>query len=159
MGFLDQWAQAFVAELDTLVDGIGPGSGFDPGAAWQVDGQVGSGPADGLDAWAGSGARQVADVQIGEARRGADTALTEGFRAAQAAAGVARDRLQRIRAEVGDGVLALQSVADTQAGREQMADLLDRKASEVREVVSQALESSSAAAATLGDAVQGYGRR
>lgn len=156
MGFLDQWAQAFVAELDTLVGAIGRRSGFDPGAAWQVAGRAGSEPADGLDAWAGSGAQQVADVQIGEARRGADTALADGFRAAQAAAEAARGQLQRIRAEVHGGVVALQSVADTQAGRAQMADLLDRKSSEVREVLVQARESSSAAAAMLGEAGHGY---
>lgn len=53
-------------------------------------------------------------------------------------------------------MVALQSVADTPAGRAQMADLLDRKSSEVREVLVQARESSSAAAAMLGEAGHGY---
>ncbi len=157
MGFLDGLAQSFIAELDALVGAAGPGAGFDPGAAWRPDCQAGPGAVDGLDAWSGSGAQQVGDFEIGGARRGADATLAQGFRAAQVAAGAARDQLQRIRAEVRSGVVALESVADTQAGREQMADLLDRKSSEVREVLVQARESSSAAATTLGAAGQGYG--
>lgn len=158
MGFLDGLAQSFVVELDALVGAVGPGTGFDPAAAWRADGQAASAAADSLDAWSGSGAQQVGDFEIGGARRGADATLARGFRTAQVATGVARDQLQRIRAEVQGGVVALESVADTQAGRAQLADLLDRKSSEVREVLVQARESSSAAAATLGEAGQGYGR-
>jgi hypothetical protein len=111
--------------------------------------------------WSGAGADEAksADAEIvrtGRARGEVDQSLGQGILDAQAAARTSQSRLRQIHAEVQAGIQALRPSMNTPAGRQQMADLLQRKSSEAREVIRQAQDASTRAAAAMGSAGQGY---
>ncbi|MDT5086045.1 MAG: hypothetical protein QOJ61_3088, partial [Mycobacterium sp.] len=86
-----------------------------------------------------------------------DETFAQAILAAKQAARDSQERLQQIHADVQSAVRALQPSMDTPAGRQQMADLLQSKTTEAREVIRAAQDASARAASAMGSAGQGYG--
>lgn len=112
--------------------------------------------------WSGEAADEArsADARLAQASRTrgeADQELARGIIDAGAAARSAHERLRTIQADVEAGVAALRPSLDTPAGRQQLATLLDSKASEAREVIGQVQAAAAQAAAAMGAATAGYG--
>lgn len=112
-------------------------------------------------AWSRKGAQEAAEVdaQLSRARRArgeADQALAEAVGDAQSAAHRSQRRLREVLAEIEAGVRALQPSLDTPAGRQQLVDLLHRKAQDAAGVIGQAQEASQQAATVLASAQDGY---
>jgi hypothetical protein len=112
--------------------------------------------------WSGAGAddAQAAHAvlaQVSRNRGSSDETFAQAILAAKQAARDSQERLQQIHAEVQSGVRALQPSMDTPAGRQQMADFLQSKTAEAREVIRTAQDASARAASAMGSAGQGYG--
>jgi hypothetical protein len=97
-------------------------------------------------------------AQLSRTRGSSDEAFAQAILAAKQAARESQERLQQIHAEVQSGVRTLQPSMNTPAGRQQMADFLQSKTSEAREVIRAAQDASTRAASAMGSAGQGYGR-
>ncbi|KMV22096.1 DUF4226 domain-containing protein [Mycobacterium heckeshornense] len=166
MGVLEREAQELMSQIAAL---IGPplaaapdssevgladqASEQDPAGAFPWGGQTA--------AWSRKGAQEAAEVdaQLSRARRArgeADQALTGAVRDAHAAAHRSQTRLREVLAEIEAGARALQPSLDTPAGRQQLVDLLHRKAQDVTEVIGQAQEVSRQVATVLASAQHGY---
>jgi hypothetical protein len=125
-----------------------PGSTFpmsDTGA-----GDAGAAPA----SWSGKGGEAADDAEaslqntraaLSEADRGLYTNLND----AHTADAQSRTQLQRIDQEIRAGIAALQPSLGTAAGRQQLADFLEAKADQAKQVAETAQQTSSRIAATL----------
>lgn len=97
--------------------------------------------------WDGKGAEQ-ADAATAKLQRThealdeADQGLAQHIIDAHNADAQTKTQLQRIQQEIQLGVAAMQPSLGTVAGREQLAEFLDRKASEAKQVASNAQEKS-----------------
>ena len=112
--------------------------------------------------WSGAGAddAQAAHAvlaQVSRNRGSSDETFAQAILAAKQAARDSQERLQQIHAEVQSGVRTLQPSMNTPAGRQQMADFLQSKSTEAREVIRAAQDASARAASAMGSAGQGYG--
>lgn len=85
----------------------------------------------------------------GELREAAESMLTRNLSQAHAAAAESQARMRQLHQEIQTGCEALRPRLGQQAGKEQMAQLLDSKASEVKQTVDQAQQTSSGLAANL----------
>lgn len=97
--------------------------------------------------WDGKGADQAeaADAKLRkthDALNEADQGLAQHIIDAHTADAQTKTQLQRIQQEIQQGVAAMQPSLGTAAGREQLAEFLDRKASEAKQVASNAQEKS-----------------
>ena len=104
--------------------------------------------------WSGKGAEVADDAeasleQTRAALSEADRGLYANLNDAHTAATQSRADLQRIHQEIRTGIAALQPSLGTPAGRQQLADFLERKASEAKQVADAAQQTSSRIAATL----------
>jgi hypothetical protein len=104
--------------------------------------------------WSGEGAKgaDAAEASLNHTRAALDEAdrrLFTGLADAHAADAQTRLQLQRIHHEIQSGVAALQPSLDTPAGREQLADLLERKATEAKQVSRDAQEAAERLAANI----------
>jgi hypothetical protein len=104
--------------------------------------------------WSGEGAKgaDAADASLDHTRAALDEAdrrLFTGLADTHAADAQTRLQLQRIHHEIQSGVAALQPSLDTPAGREQLADLLERKATEAKQVSRDAQEAAERLAANI----------
>jgi hypothetical protein len=106
-------------------------------------------------AWSGAGAddAQAAHAVLARVSRNRSSSDETFAQAILAAKQAARDS----RAEVQSGARALQPTMNTPAGRQQMADFLQSKSTEAREVIRAAQDASARAASAMGSAGQGYG--
>jgi hypothetical protein len=112
--------------------------------------------------WSGAGAddAQAAHAVLGQVSRNrgsSDETFAQAILAAKQAARDSQERLQQIHSEVQSGVRSLQPSMNTAAGRQQMADFLQSKSTEAREVIRAAQDASARAASAMGSAGQGYG--
>ena len=112
--------------------------------------------------WSGAGAddAQAAHAvlaQVSRNRGSSDETFAQAILAAKQAARDSQERLQQIHAEVHSGVRKLQPSMNTPAGRQQMADFLQSKTAEAREVIRTAQDASAQAASAMGSTGQGYG--
>jgi hypothetical protein len=112
--------------------------------------------------WSGAGAddAQAAHAVLGQVSRNrgsSDETFAQAILAAKQAARDSQERLQQIHSEVQSGVRSLQPSMNTPAGRQQMADFLQSKSTEAREVIRAAQDASARAASAMGSAGQGYG--
>lgn len=97
--------------------------------------------------WSGEGAEQAEAANAAlqrtrEAMNRADEGLGQSITDAHAAAAQSKMQLQQIQQEIRTGIAAMQPSLGTAAGREQLAQFLDQKASEAKQVVSNAQEMS-----------------
>lgn len=97
--------------------------------------------------WTGEGADKAdaADASLRKTRDAlnqADQGLAQNITAAHTADAQSKTQLQRIQQEIQTGVAAMQPSLGTAAGREQLAEFLDRKASEAKQVAKNAQEMS-----------------
>ncbi|TDH47877.1 DUF4226 domain-containing protein [Mycobacterium eburneum] len=95
--------------------------------------------------WDGKGADQAdtADAALRrthDALNEADQGLAQHIIDAHTADTQTKTQLQRIQQEIQQGVAAMQPTLGTASGREQLAEFLDRKASEAKQVASNAQE-------------------
>jgi hypothetical protein len=97
--------------------------------------------------WDGQGADE-ADTAAAALRKThdalneADQGLAQRIIDAHTADAQTKTQLQRIQQEIHQGVTAMQPTLGTASGREQLAEFLDRKASEAKQVASNAQEKS-----------------
>lgn len=104
--------------------------------------------------WSGQGAEEAdaADASLRKTREAlnqADQGLAQTITAAHTADAQSTMALQRIQQEITVGVAAMQPSLGTAAGREQLAEFLDRKASEAKQVARNAQEMSTRLASNL----------
>ena len=104
--------------------------------------------------WSGKGADSAddADASLQQSRAAlseADRGLYANLNDAHTAAAQSRAHLQRIHQEIRAGIGALQPSLATPAGRQQLADFLETKASEAKQVADAAQQTSSRIAASL----------
>ncbi len=97
--------------------------------------------------WSGEGAEEAdaTDAALRKTREAlnqADQGLAQNITDAHAADAQSKAQLQRIQQEIQLGVAAMQPSLGSPAGREQLAEFLDRKASEAKQVASNAQEMS-----------------
>lgn len=97
--------------------------------------------------WSGKGAEEAdaADAALRKTRDAlnkADQGLAQNITDAHTADAQSKAQLQRIQQEIQLGIAAMQPTLGTAAGREQLAEFLDRKASEAKQVASNAQEMS-----------------
>lgn len=97
--------------------------------------------------WSGPAAEEAdtADAALRKAREGlnqADQGLAQNITAAHTADAQSKTQLQRIQQEIRTGVAAMQPSLGTAAGREQLADFLDRKGAEAKQVATNAQDRS-----------------
>jgi uncharacterized protein DUF4226 len=97
--------------------------------------------------WSGKGADEAdaTDAALRKTREAlnqADQGLAQNITDAHTADAQSKAQLQRIQQEIQLGVAAMQPSLGTPAGREQLAEFLDRKASEAKQVASNAQEMS-----------------
>lgn len=97
--------------------------------------------------WSGKGAEEAAAADAAlrktrDALNQADQGLAQNITDAHTADAQTKTHLQRIQQEIQLGIAAMQPTLGTAAGREQLAEFLDRKASEARQVASNAQEMS-----------------
>lgn len=85
----------------------------------------------------------------GELRKAAEIMLARNLSQARAAAVESQARMRQLHQEIETGCEALRPRLNQQSGKEQMARLLDSKASEVKQAVDHARETSSGLAANL----------
>ena len=95
--------------------------------------------------WSGRGAEgaDAADAALRETRAAlseADRGLYENLNEAKVAATQSRTQLQRIHAEIRSGIAAMQPSLSTPAGREQLADFLELKATQAKRIATEAQE-------------------
>ena len=98
--------------------------------------------------WDGKGADEAdtADAALRrthDALNEADQGLAQQIIDAHTADAQTKTQLQRIQQEIQQGVAAMQPTLGTAAGREQLAEFLDRKASEAKQLASNAQEKAS----------------
>ncbi|GAB5901825.1 DUF4226 domain-containing protein [Mycolicibacterium mageritense] len=179
MGELDRMAEDLMAVLTTLtapagVDdrSIGPmiaasASGGTTAPASEAAG-VGAGGAQSqpwnehLEGWSGAGADELrsADQALAQARRDRediDQQFTRGIEEARGAARASQERLRAVLAEVEAAQLQLRPSLDTQAGRQQYAELLESKLAEVQTILADAQESHGRGVTALMSAAARYG--
>lgn len=97
--------------------------------------------------WTGQGADEAdtADASLRKTRDAlnqADQSLGQNITNAHTADAQSKMQLQRIQQEIQMGVAAMQPSLGTAAGREQLAEFLDQKASEAKQVAKNAQEMS-----------------
>ena len=97
--------------------------------------------------WSGKGAEEAdaTDAALRKTREAlnrADQGLAQNITDAHTADAQSKMRLQRIQQEIQSGIAAMQPSLGTAAGREQLADFLDRKAAEAKQVARNAQELS-----------------
>lgn len=97
--------------------------------------------------WTGKGAEEAdaTDASLRKTRDAlnqADQGLAQNITDAHTADAQSKAQLQRIQQEIQLGIAAMQPTLGTAAGREQLAEFLDRKASEAKQVASNAQEMS-----------------
>lgn len=105
-------------------------------------------------AWSGKGAEEAdaTDAALRKTREAlnqADQGLAQNITRAHTADAQSKAQLQRIQQEIQLGIAAMQPTLGTAAGREQLAEFLDRKASEAKQVASNAQEMSTRLASHL----------
>lgn len=105
-------------------------------------------------AWSGEGAKEAdaADAALQRTRDAlnqADQGLGQNIIDAHTADAQSTMALQRIQQEIQVGVAAMQPSLGTAAGREQLAEFLDRKASEAKQVARSAQEMSTRLASSF----------
>ena len=105
-------------------------------------------------AWSGEGADEAdaADASLQKTRDAlnqADQGLAQNITDAHTADAQSTMALQRIQQEIQVGVAAMQPSLGTAAGREQLAEFLDRKASEAKQVARSAQEMSTRLASSF----------
>jgi hypothetical protein len=115
-----------------------------------------------LTGWSGHGSEQfrAADealVRASRDREKIDRELAEAFRNAAGAAGGSLQRLRAIKADVQAARQALGPSLDTQAGRQQYAELLQSSIAEVQTILAQAKESHERAVTALTAVSERYG--
>lgn len=111
--------------------------------------------------WSGRSADAVDELResirhLLSARTEADRRLGDAVMAIHAAAQHVHARLHGIRAEVDNGIGALQSTIDATAGQQKMAEFLAAKTRDVQVVIDQAREASTIHMAGLGEAQSRY---
>jgi prefoldin subunit 5 len=104
--------------------------------------------------WSGKAAEEAdaADASLRKTREGlnqADEGLAQHITAAHAADAQSKTQLQRIQQEIRTGVAAMQPSLGTAAGREQLAEFLDRKGAEAKQVASNAQDKSARLASSM----------
>lgn len=104
--------------------------------------------------WSGNGAEEAEAADAGlrktrEALNQADQGLAQNLTDAHAADAQSKMQLQRIQQEIRSGIAAMQPSLGTAAGREHLADFLDRKAAEAKQVSSSAQELSTRLASSM----------
>lgn len=97
--------------------------------------------------WSGKGAEEAdaTDASLRKTREAlnqADQGLAQNITDAHTADAQSKTQLQRIQQEIRSGIAAMQPSLGSAAGREQLADFLDRKASEAKQVAKNAQEES-----------------
>ena len=97
--------------------------------------------------WSGKGAEEAdaTDASLRKTREAlnqADRGLAQNITAAHTSDAQSKTQLQRIQQEIQMGIAAMQPSLGTAAGREQLAEFLDRKASEAKQVAKNAQEES-----------------
>lgn len=97
--------------------------------------------------WTGKAAEKADETDAAlkktrEALNRADQGLAQNIADAHTADAQSKGQLQRIQQEIQMGIAAMQPTLGTAAGREQLAEFLDRKASEAKQVASNAQEMS-----------------
>lgn len=105
-------------------------------------------------AWSGQAADEATTSEAGlrrtrDALNQADDALGRAITEAHTADAESKTQLQRIQQEIQVGVAAMQPSLGTAAGKEQLAEFLDRKGSEAKQVASNATATSSRLAAAF----------
>ncbi|NTY63938.1 DUF4226 domain-containing protein [Mycolicibacterium sphagni] len=105
-------------------------------------------------AWTGQGADEASTADAAlrrthEALNEADQGLGQHLTDAHAADAQSKAQLQRITQEIQAGIASMQPSLGTAAGREQLAIFLDRKASEAKQVASDAQQIASRLAASF----------
>lgn len=105
-------------------------------------------------AWSGEGAEEAdaADAALRKTRDAlneADQGLSQNLTDAHSADAQSKMQLQRIHQEIRAGIAAMQPSLGTPAGREQLADFLERKAAEAKQVASNAQEASTRLASSM----------
>lgn len=104
--------------------------------------------------WSGKGAEEAeaTDAALRKTRDAlnqADQGLAQSITDAHSADAQSKAQLQRIQQEIQLGITAMQPSLGTAAGREQLAQFLDRKASEAQQVAGNAQEMSARLAANF----------
>jgi hypothetical protein len=104
--------------------------------------------------WSGKAAEEadMADAALRTTREGlnqADQGLAQHITAAHTADAQSKTQLQRIQQEIRTGVAAMQPSLGTAAGREQLAEFLDRKGAEAKQVASNAQDKSTRLASSM----------
>lgn len=115
-----------------------------------------------LTGWSGTGSEQfrVADEALVRARRDRediDRQFMDGLRDARGAAESSVQRLRAIQANVQAARQGLGPSGDTQAGRQQYAELLQSSIAEVQSILGQSQESHGRAVTALTAAAARYG--
>jgi hypothetical protein len=105
-------------------------------------------------AWSGKGAEEAdaADAALRnthEALNEADQGLSQNLTDAHTANAQSKMQLQRIHQEIRTGIAAMQPSLGTPAGREQLADFLQMKAAEAKQVASNAQQASTRLASSM----------
>lgn len=111
--------------------------------------------------WTGHGVSAVNELHesirnLKSARAEADRRLGDAVIAINVAAQHARERLQKVRAEVDSRIGSLKSTMDTTTGQQQMAEFLAAKTRDVRAVIDEARDASATHIAAIGEAQTRY---
>lgn len=169
---LDQTAETLVSLLKELtsqgdVDAVPApvvGAGGAPQQGLDEGGPTGQSAVwrDHLSAWTGAGAEQfrVVDEDLERLRRereSADRELAESLEQARSTARGSLERLRSLQATVEAARAGMGPSLDTQAGRQQYAELLLGGLDEVEAILANAQESHGRAASGFTDVAQRYG--
>jgi hypothetical protein len=104
--------------------------------------------------WSGKAAEEAdaTDASLRKTREAmnqADQGLAQNITDAHAADAQSKTQLQRIQQDIRTGIAAMQPSLGTAAGREQLAEFLDRKGAEAKQVASNAQEKSTRLASSM----------